>query len=138
MRSEYINLNGYKKFIFDETNGKCIYCDVEETVEHFLINCSGSKSDFANFYNENELDYDIIRMKFKQSLRKTSIFFEEEKNFNIINILFPQVWQKIPKKTNPAFREIKEKNLEREIQIFKYVVQFVQDTRRFKKEKYCF
>ena len=70
-------------------------------------------------------------MKFNQSLRKTSIFFKEEKNFNIINILFPQVWQSVPKKTNPAFSEIKEKNLEREVQILKYAVRFVQDTRRF-------
>ena len=29
LRSEYINLNGFKNFKFDDTNGKCIYCNVE-------------------------------------------------------------------------------------------------------------
>ena len=138
LRSEYINLNGFKKFKFNETNGKCIYCNVEETVEHFLMKCHGSQNEYSNFHNENEIDYDIIRMRFRKELRKISIFFKEEKNFDIINILFPQIWQREPRKTNPDFHEIKEKNLEREIKILKCVVRFVQHTRRFKKERYGF
>ena len=138
LRSEYINLNGFKNFKFDDTNGKCIYCNVEETVEHFLLKCKGSKSKYANYHNELELDYDTIRSKFRKELRKVSIFFKEEKNFNIINILFPHVWQADPKKTNPHYREIKDKNIEREIKILKCVVHFVQNTKRFKKEKYGF
>ena len=85
-----------------------------------------------------EMDYDIIRSRFRKSLRKISIFFKEQKNFNIINILFPQVWQNLPKKTNPHYREIKEKNIERQVEVLKCVVQFVQDTRRFKKERFGF
>ena len=37
LRTECINLNGYKEFKYGESNGKCIYCAVEETVEHFLM-----------------------------------------------------------------------------------------------------
>ena len=138
LRSEYINLNGYKNFKFNETNGKCIYCNVEETVEHFLIKCKGSKSEYANFHNDFEMDYDIIRAKFRKTLKTISIFFKEEKNFNITNILFPQCWQNQPKKTNPEYHDIKEKNLAREVKILKCVVRFVQDTKRFKKEKFGF
>ena len=106
LRSEYINLNGFKNFKFDDTNGKCIYCNVEETVEHFLLNCKGSQSEYANYHNEMELDYNIVGSKFKKELRKISIFFKQEKNFNIINILFPHVWQLEPKRTNPHNRDI--------------------------------
>ena len=62
--------------------------------------------------------------------------FKQEKNFNIINILFPQVWQMEPAKTNPHYRDIKEKNIEHEVKILKCVVRFVQNTKRFKKEKF--
>ena len=55
-----------------------------------------------------------------------------------MNILFPQIWQREPKKTNPHYRDIKEKNIEREIQILKCVVRYVQNTKRFKKEKFGF
>ena len=136
LRSEYINLNGYKNFKFDDTNGKCIYCNVEETVEHFLMRCKGSENEYVNYKNEMEMDYNIIRAKFRKELRKISIFFKEEKNFNILNILFPQIWQREPKKTNPHYREIKEKNIDREVQILKCVVRYVQNTKRFKKEKF--
>ena len=42
LRSEYINLNGFKNFVFNETNGKCICCNMKETVEHYLLKCQGS------------------------------------------------------------------------------------------------
>ena len=138
LRTECINLNGYKKYRFGETSGKCYYCDVEETVKHFLLDCIGSKSDYSNYHNEFELDYDIIRDKFKKELCKIAIFFKEEKNFNIKNILFPQVWQKDPIKTNPKYHEIMERNKKREVDVLKCVVRFVQHTKRFKKEKYGF
>ena len=138
LRCEYINLNGYKYFIFDETNGKCIYCNVEETVNHFLIECKGNENEYVNNNNELEMDYNIIRTKFRKALRNISIFFKEEKNFTSINILFPQIWQNEPRKTNPDYKEILKKNNEREVEILKCVVRFVQDTKRFKKEKYGF
>ena len=136
LRTECINLNGYKKFAFNETSGKCIYCDVEETVEHFLLKCKGSTVEYVNYHNEYEIDYNLVRDKFRKDLRKIAIFFKEEKNFDVINILFPNIWQANPKKTNPDYHEIKEKNRKREIDILKCVVRFVRNTKRFKKEKY--
>ena len=82
------------------------------------------------------MDYNILRCKFKKDLRKIAIFFKEEKNFNLTNLLFPNVWQQDPKRTNPKYHEIKEKNNKREIEILKCVVKFVQHTKRFKKERY--
>ena len=109
--SEYINLNGYK----------------------------GSDNEYVNLNNEFEMDYNIIRAKLRKALKNKSIFFKEEKNFTIINILFPQIWQNTPHKTkNPEYKEIKQKNIEREVEILKCVVRYVQDTERFKKEKYGF
>ena len=125
LRCEYINLNGYKFFTFDETNGKCIYCNVEETVNHFLIECKGNDSEYVNYNNELEMDYNIVRSKFKKALRKISVFFKEEKNFTSINILFPQIWQNEPSKTNPEYKDILKKNNEREVEILKCVERFV-------------
>ena len=136
LRTECINLNGYKNYKYGESNGKCIYCDVEETVEHFILKCKGSKNDFVNYYNEYEMDYDVIRKKFRKNLIKKAKFFQQDINFNIINILFPHIWQQDPINTDPKYHEIKERNEKREIEVLKCVVQFVKDTKRFKKEKY--
>ena len=138
LRSECINLNGYKQYKYGESNGKCIYCDVEETVEHFLLKCKGNKNDFVIYHNDCEMNYDIIRNKLRRNLiiNKCVIFFQQEKNFNALNLLFPHIWHQDPINTDPKFKEIKEKNLNREIEILKCVVEFVTGTKRFKKEKY--
>ena len=138
LRTECINLNGYKKYKYGETNGKCIYCGTEETVEHFLLYCKGSKNKFVNYHNENEVNYNIVRSDFRQQLIKQAKFFEHEINFNIINILFPNVWQQDPINTNPKYHEIKERNQKREVAILKEVVKFVINTKRFKKEKFSY
>ena len=78
----------------------------------------------------------IIRFKFRKELQKIAIFFKEEKNFNLINSIFSNVWQQDPKKTNPKYHKIKEKNSKREIEVLKCVVKFVQHTKRFKKERF--
>ena len=57
------------------------------------------------------MNYNEIRFKFRKELNKIAIFFKEEKNFNIINLLLPNVWQNDPKKTDPNYYEIKEKNV---------------------------
>ena len=138
LRSECINRNGYKKFRYNESNGKCIYCHVEETVEHFIIKCPGNKNEFVIYNNECEMNYGQIRTNFRNELIKQAIFFKQESNFNIINLLFPQVWQQDPIITNPKYHEIKKKNRKREISILKSVVKFVKETKRFKKEKFGF
>ena len=82
------------------------------------------------------MNYNELRCKFKKELRKIATFFKEEKNFNINNLLFPNIWQQEPEKTNPNYYEIKEKNSKREVEVLKCVVRFVQQTKRFKKEKF--
>ena len=69
---------------------------------------------------------------------KQARFFKQELNFNVINILFPNVWQEDHVNTNPKYQEIKKRNNQREVEILKCVVQFVKDTKRFKKEKYSY
>ena len=81
------------------------------------------------------MDYNVIRWKFRKELNKITIFFKDEKNFNIIHLLFPNIWQNEPEKTNPNYHEIKDKNRKREVDVLKCVVRFVQST-RFKKEKF--
>ena len=83
------------------------------------------------------MNYNEIRLKFRKELCEIAIFFKKEKNFNIINLLFPNVWQNDQEKTDPNYYEIKTKNAKREVEILKCVVRFVQHTRRFKKERYC-
>ena len=109
---------------------------VEETVKHFILHCCGSQREYVNHHNENEMDYIALRSTLRKDLQKIAIFFKEEKNFNLINLLFPNVWQQDPKKTNPKYYEIKEKNSKREIEVLKRVVKFVQHTKRFKKERF--
>ena len=96
----------------------------------------GSKNDFVNYFNKNENDYDNIRTKLKQELQKQAIFFKEEKNFNVLNLLFPHIWQQNPRKTNPEYHQIIEKNKIREVEVLKCVVRFVTKSKRFNKEKY--
>ena len=59
------------------------------------------------------MDYDIIAVRFRKELQKNAIFFKQEKNFSVINLLFSNVWHEEPKKTNPTYHKIKEKNRKR-------------------------
>ena len=124
LRSECINLSGYnyKKFRCGDSTGKCIYCKVEERVKHFILDYPGSKNECVNYKNEYEMDYDEIRNNLKKELTKQAIFFKQESIFNIINLLFPHVWQQDPSITNPKYHDIKKKNKKREINILKSVV----------------
>ena len=140
LRTECINLNGYKQFKYDETNGNCIYCginsNVEETVEHYILDCPGSKNEFVNYHNKCEVNYNQIRMQMRKELTKAAIFFKEEKNINILNLLFPNIWQQDPRKTNPKYHQILKRNKIREIEVLRCVVRFVKNSKRFQKEKY--
>ena len=49
----------------------------------------GRKNEFVNYNNEYEMDYDEIRNNFKNELIKQAIFFKQESNVNIINLLCP-------------------------------------------------
>ena len=51
LRTECINLNGYKHFRFKDINNGhdelCQYCKVQETVQHYLIDCPGQTKKLA-------------------------------------------------------------------------------------------
>ena len=100
------------------------------------MDCPGSKNKFVNYHSKFEVDYDQIRMEMKKELSKIAIFFKEEKNMNILNLLFPHIWQQDPKKTNPKYQQILERNKIREIEVLRCVVRFVKNSKRFQKEKY--
>ena len=51
-------------------------------------------------------------------------------------IVFPQIWQQDPTKTNPEYHQIKENNQIREVEVLKCVIRFVTRSKRFNKEKY--
>ena len=133
LRTEHINLNHYKKKRFKDTDGKCQYCGVKETVNHFLLDCPGSNIENHNTY---DINYNIQRRKLKSELKKISIFFKYEQNFNCENLLFPYVWLVDPNKKDPNYQEIKNRNQYRITNVLKAVVKFVKNTKRFKKEKY--
>ena len=138
LRTEYINLNSYKSFRFNDTDGNCPYCGVNETVNHYLLDCPGN----INIDNYNIVDgikernYNQCRNVMRKKLRHLAMFFRYENNFNSQNILFPSVWQHNPRKTNPNFKKIKRNNQYRITQTLKIIVKFVLDTQRFKYEKY--
>ena len=135
LRTEHINLNDYKKKRFDDTNGKCKYCNVKETVSHFLLDCPGNAFEDRNNF---EVDYIKCRWRLRKELKRISIFFKYEHNFNCKNLLFPHVWQDIPRKSNPNYNKIKEDNERRETAILRAVVRYVQDTLRFRQERYSY
>ena len=67
------------------------------------------------------------------------IFFQQESNFNITNILFANVWQQDPINTDLKYKEIKARNNRKEVEILKCPIQHVTGykvTKIFKKEKY--
>ena len=69
-------------------------------------------------------------------IEQHSNIFKDEKNFNIIKLLFLNVWQNDLEKTDPNDYKIKEKNAKREVEVLKCLLRCVQHTRRFKKKRY--
>ena len=68
LRTEFINLNHYlfTMGIINRENGyKCKHCNVPETVDHYLIDCPGVKEKMHQGLHKNNVDYNILRNKFK-------------------------------------------------------------------------
>ena len=76
LRSECINLNGYKNFRFNDDNfgnyELCRYCHIPETVKHFLIDCPGQQNKTALILNPMDTNYNacrnILKYKFQFSI----------------------------------------------------------------------
>ena len=76
---------------------------MEETVDHFLIDCKGNDNEYVTYNNELEMDYNIVTSKLRKELKNVSTFFKEEKNFTSLNILFPQIWPYLIGRSRPKF-----------------------------------
>ena len=140
LRTECINLNGYKNFRFsDHNNGKyelCKYCNVPETVKHYLIDCPGQQNKSALEMNSWETNFNANRNIFKYKLKKIDSFFKNRANFNVINLLFPHTWQVKPIRKEKNYKIKMENRTKRRVIIIKELIEFIHRTKRFKREKY--
>ena len=94
LRTEMINLNDYLFYINKHTDGKCNHCNMKETVDHYLMDCTGFTNIIIQQLNRNNVNYNVVRNKLRKNLRKIDIFFKNENNFTALNILFPHIWQR--------------------------------------------
>ena len=138
LRTEHINLNSYKSFRFGDTNGLCRYCNVYESVEHFLIDCPGQSNILSLALNWMDCDYNICRNKLKSRLKRIDIFFKNKSHFTVSNLLFPHSWQKRPYRSDPNYKIKCDAQLLRRVRILQEVINFVKLTKRFCREKYGF
>ena len=140
LRTERINLNGYLYFINKNDTNECKHCSskenkVIETVNHYLMDCSGYKSEVIRLLYKHNMDFNVVRNKLKNKLRKIDIFFKNPRNFNTINILFPHTWQRrivSYQRDNYMKTEWRKIRLKKRVAILKAVVEFVRETKRFK------
>ena len=132
LRTEYINLNNYRNYIGDHETGNCRHCNVQETVSHYLIDCPGFTNRIELDLFINNKNFTILRNKMKKELRKITVFFKQEINFNARNILFPHIWQLKPKRKDENYQQTIEKNLNKRVKILKQIAKFVNETKRFK------
>ena len=138
LRTEHINLNDYKYHRFKkEESPKCKFCKtVNETVEHYLIDCPGQTNQMGLDMNPWDRNYNILRNLLKYRLKKQCVFFKQKQNFTVQNLLFPHIWQVNPLKEDKYKIEKKKKNLLRQVYVLKKVIEFVKSTKRFNKEMY--
>ena len=139
LRMEQINLNDYLHYIDNKLCNECKHCSgkekkVIETVDHYLIECSGFKNPVIRSLNRNNIDFNVERNKLRKRLRKIDVFYKNPRNFNSINILFPHTWQRKLGRPNQGADNDK-KRTEKRVQILKAIVQFVRATKRFKTDK---
>ena len=113
-------------------DGKCSNCGVAETVSHFLLDCPGSSEAVASLHKDS-VNYTKARLQMRKRLRDIAIFYKDEKNFNVRNLLFPHIWQGSPKR-DENFKKMKKKFLEKRVAIIKTVINFVHRTKRFKND----
>ena len=139
LRTEHVNLNDYKYFRFkdeDSNFGNCIYCDVKETVNHFLTQCGGCHNMQEMKYNSFKVRFDGIRNILRNRLKRIDRFFKNNSHFTSENILFPHIWQMKLNKKMENYHVKKRSQERRQIYILKEVVNFVISSKRFVKEKY--
>ena len=114
---------------------KCGLADLDfifDSVSHFLLDCKGASEAIASLHKDN-VNYEEARQQMRKRLRDIAIFYKNDKNFNVHNLLFPHIWQGAPKR-DQNYKKVKQKYLEKRIAILKTVVNFVHRTKRFKND----
>ena len=117
LRSEHIGLNSYlyeKVKVADSP--LCEYCEVVESVQHFLIDCRR---------------YDIQRNKLRNRLRALNAHFWNEKHFQCVDMLMPHTWQDRPDSTDRKRKKKENEYTLKRVEILQAVVKFVLETGRF-------
>ena len=66
-------------------------------VSHFLIDCKGSSEAVASLPKDS-VNYENARHQMRKRLRDIAVFYKNEKNFNVQNLLFPHIYQGTPKR----------------------------------------
>ena len=115
----------------------CKYCNVPETVEHYLIdcNCPGQKKKTLEL-NPCNTNYNACRNILKYKLKKIDSFFKNRCNFNVVNLLFPHIWQVKPLRKDKNYKIKITNGINRRIYIFREIIEFVRRTKRFDREKF--
>ena len=98
-----------------------------ETVSHFLIDCKGSSEAVVSLQKDS-INYENARHQMRKRLRDIAVFYKNENNFNVKNLLFPYIWQGVPKRDH-NYKETKQKYLDKRVAILKTVVNFVHRTK---------
>ena len=130
IRTEHINLNNFKKFYFNETEGICNICKCREDVSHYILDCP---------INEELENYMFsLRNKLWSDLKRLHIFYKNPANRNVTNLVFPHEWMFDPKRDDPRYWYKCKRNLNLRVKILKRISKFVLDSKRFENEKYKF
>ena len=123
LRTEQCNLNNYEARYFDGKSNECPLCQVNETVQHYLIDCRCFRKQRRQLFIK---------------LKNIDPFFGIRNNLTAINILFPFRWQSHPIVDKTGNKQIKvdnyellKKNTDKRYEIYKQLLKFVLETKRF-------
>ena len=83
-----------------------------------------------------DTNYNACRNILKYNLKKIDSFFKNRSNFNCLNLLFPHTWQIKPHRKDKNYKVKLVNGAKRRIYIFKELIEFIQRTKRFKREKF--
>jgi len=121
LRAEHAPLNAYLYYIVKVKDSPlCEVCKVDESVQHFLIDCK---------------QYDSQRYQLRCKLWELDPYFLNPSHFNTLDILMPHTWQLHPSRKNKEFAKQREKLLQLRVSILKATASFVIQTERFKQNQ---
>ena len=115
LRTETAPTNTYLSFYFEETMPKCLICDNYDTVDHFIQDC---------------LIYDSQQHNLLLQLQKVQPQFLQRSNFNTLNILFPYRLRCPPRKDDPLFDVLIQKQKYQRLECIQALINFVKETKK--------